>query len=889
MKKPLQILLIDDNPDDRTLIIRQLKKEFADVDIVQVKDAASLQEALEGQEIDVAITDYQLRWSDGLSVLRRIKSQRPACPTIMFTATGSEEIAVEAMKAGLDDYVLKSPKHFSRLRSAVRTAMERADAHRKVTQLENRLQRLLERLKVGVFRSTPDGRLIEANPSCLQILGLDSLQQANLINLADFYPSSHDREQFINTVLKQGFVYDQEVQLKRKDGTLIWVSLTEAVDRRGKNEIYLEGIMEDITQRKQGELALKQSEERYRSLVELSPIPMGVHHNGILLYANPAAVKLLGAKSEQDLIGKPVLDFVHPDYKEIATQRVQQLYQQRQQTTLIEEKLVTLDGRVIDAEVMGIPIPYEGKEAVQVILRDITEHKRTQNELKRSEEKFRLLIENAADMITLLDEQGKILFESPSVYATLGYTPEELLGKSAIEFVHPEDLPKIRKVLQNFINTPNKKTPYLEIRIRHKNGTWCTIEAVGKNLLNAPAIHAIVINSRDITDRKKLEEQLYQSQKMEAIGRLAGGIAHDFNNLLTAIIGYGDFMLQSLNPRDPMREDAAEIKKAAEHAASLTRQLLAFSRKQILKPKIINLNTIIRDMGKMLSRIIGEDIELVTQLSPDLASVKADPAQIEQVILNLAINSRDAMPKGGKLIIETRNATLDEEYINTHNAVIPGPYVLLVMSDNGVGMDQDTQDKIFEPFFTTKEIGKGTGLGLATVYGVVKQSGGYIWVYSEPGHGTTFKIYLPRAEEAEQEVEPEKPAVVSLQGTETILVVEDEELLRELARRVLARHGYTVLDASNGGEALLICEKHQGPIHLLLTDVVLPRMNGRELADRLLRLRPQMKVIYMSGYTNDAILENGLLSMETHFIQKPFTADFLAQKVREVLNKKDNG
>lgn len=381
-----------------------------------------------------------------------------------------------------------------------------------------------------------------------------------------------------------------------------------------------------------------------------------------------------------------------------------------------------------------------------------------------------------------------------------------------------------------------------------------------------------------------LREQLLQSQKMEAVGRLAGGIAHDFNNLLTTILGNVDLLLQTLPADDGRRNDIEEIREAGQSAVSLTRQLLAFSRKQILELVVLDLNAVVRNLNQMLRRLIGEDVEVMMRLDPGLGPVKADPGQIEQVLLNLAVNARDAMPEGGTLTIETTNVELDEQYARTHADTAPGRYVMFGVSDTGHGMDEQTQAHLFEPFFTTKEKGKGTGLGLATVYGIVKQSGGNIWVHSEPGHGTTFKVYLPRVEGATAPLAEAKPTVELPIATETVLIVEDNTGVRALARKILERSGYTVLDAANGAEALAICERHAGAIHLLLTDVVMPGMDGRALAARVARLRPEIMVLYTSGYTDNGIAQHGILDAGTAFLQKPYGLDVLTQKVREVLD-----
>ena len=396
------------------------------------------------------------------------------------------------------------------------------------------------------------------------------------------------------------------------------------------------------------------------------------------------------------------------------------------------------------------------------------------------------------------------------------------------------------------------------------------------------------LNQRKQTEEalRQSEDHLRQSQKMEAVGRLAGGVAHDFNNLMTVVMGRTELLLNRLDEADPLRRNAEEIKRTAERAVSLTQQLLAFSRKQVLTPKVLNLNSVVANMDRMLRRLIGEDIDLVTVLGPALDRIKADPSQLEQVIMNLAINARDAMPSGGKLTIETANAYLDQPYARNHPSVLPGNYVMLAVSDNGTGMDTETQARIFEPFFTTKEQGKGTGLGLATVYGIVKQSGGYIWVYSEPGWGTTFKIYLPRVSDTVEVSEP-APVPVRAYGSETILLVEDEAGVRELTREILQMNGYTVLEAAHGPEALEVCHQYPGTIDLMVTDVVMPQMSGAELSQQATALRPAMKVVFISGYADRAIVRHGILEADTLYLQKPFTPDALARKVREALDGRE--
>jgi len=399
-----------------------------------------------------------------------------------------------------------------------------------------------------------------------------------------------------------------------------------------------------------------------------------------------------------------------------------------------------------------------------------------------------------------------------------------------------------------------------------------------------PSVRRALDETMALKERRHLEDQLRQSQKMEAIGRLAGGIAHDFNNLLTAIIGYSQLLLCRIPDDDPMRLEVEEIEKAGKRAASLTSQLLSFSRKQVLQPEVLDLRTVISELAKMLARVIGEDIDLINLPAAESACVKADPGQIEQIIMNLAVNARDAMPRGGRLTIQTSVVDLDGRFADRDLLTAPGPYVVLSVSDSGFGMDKETQAHIFEPFFTTKPAGKGTGLGLSTVYGIVKQSGGDIWVYSEPGHGTTFKVYLPRVEFYTDTARPVAVRLGAHQSSETILLVEDEETVRRLTREVLKTQGYTVLEARDGVEALSIFEQRDGTIDLMLTDVVMPRIGGAELARRVRSISPNMKVVCMSGYTDDALLHHGVSDANIAFLQKPFTPAALTRKVREVLD-----
>jgi PAS domain S-box-containing protein len=504
--------------------------------------------------------------------------------------------------------------------------------------------------------------------------------------------------------------------------------------------------------------------------------------------------------------------------------------------------------------------------------------------LRASEERFRTLVENSSDALLLMDAEARVTYLAPSSTRHLGWRPDQMVGRSVFDFLHPDDREIVGARLAETLQNPGRLVT-AEVRFLHADASWRIMEAAAVNHIPDPSVGAIVVNARDITDRRKLEEQLRHSQKMEAIGQLAGGVAHDFNNLLTAILGYCNLMLDDIPPEDPLRADLEEIHSAGERAAALTRQLLAFSRRQMLQPQIVDINTIVQQLEKLLRRLISEDVELVTALALELPRVRVDPASFEQILVNLAVNARDAMPVGGRLTIETASVELDEAYAIAHVTVRPGRYVMLAVSDTGQGMDAATRARVFEPFFTTKEQGKGTGLGLATVYGMVKQSGGYIWVYSEPGRGTAFKVYLPPVEERSgaQHDHSGRRQTDTTQGWETVLLVEDEDAVRALAREVLRRHGYVVLEARHGVDALRVAERHTDAIHLMVTDVVMPHMSGRDLAERLSTVRPRMKVLFMSGYTDHAVMHRDL-TPGSAFIQKPFTPEAFARAVRTVLD-----
>jgi PAS domain S-box-containing protein len=541
------------------------------------------------------------------------------------------------------------------------------------------------------------------------------------------------------------------------------------------------------------------------------------------------------------------------------------------------------DEKLIAMLVAQVGVAYENARRFEELRSRAAELKHSEEALREANQTLQSLVQTSPLAIIALDLDGNVKSWNSAAERIFGWTEKEVIGLR-IQIIPDDEWDGFYNSL-DITRKAGTFTGFETTRMR-KDGSLIDVSLSAAPLIDGRgAINGSVVVIADITERKHLEEQFRQAQKMEAVGRLAGGVAHDFNNLLTAIIGYSQLALGRLHREDPMRREIEEIERAGQRAAGLTNQLLAFSRKQVLQPQVLDLNAVVADIAKLLERLIGEDIVLAASLGPDIGFVKADRGQIEQIIMNLAVNSRDAMPDGGTLTIETFNVELDESYTAEHINARAGPHVVLAISDNGCGMDKETQSNIFEPFFTTKEQGKGTGLGLSTVYGIVNQSGGHIGLYSEPGKGTTFKVYLTRLEEAGEKREPRVSQSESLQGSETVLLVEDEGSVRELARRILEMYGYVVLEAAGSDDTWRICEEHESRIHLMLTDVVMPGANGRELAQLVASLQPEMKVLFMSGYTDDAIVRYGVLGADAAFLQKPFTPATLARKVREVLDK----
>jgi PAS domain S-box-containing protein len=600
---------------------------------------------------------------------------------------------------------------------------------------------------------------------------------------------------------------------------------------------------------------------------------------GFYVQANTAACELWGLSRER-LLGRNISEFAEPGFD------FEKAWSSFRSDGRMEGQFVLVrpDGEKRDLDFRAVANVMPGLHLS--VLRDVTEQKRAAEVRSR----LAAIVESSGDAIMGLTLDGVITSWNLGAERLYGWPPTAAIGRE-IGLIIPTELREGEASVRRRILHGEVVAPYDTKRVR-KDGSLVEVNITVSPIRDTSGrVIGFSKSARDLSERRRaaaqleeVETQLRQAQKMEAIGALAGGIAHDFNNMLSVIMSYTSLILDELKPADPIRADVEEVARAGRRATDLTRQLLAFSRKQMLQPQVLDLSQVVLGMEKMLRRLLSEEVELSLVARRSLGKVLADPGQVEQVVMNLAVNATDAMPAGGKLSIEVANVELDAEYARVHHGVVPGPYVMIAVTDTGVGMDAATRERIFEPFFTTKEVGRGTGLGLATVFGIVKQSDGHVWVYSEPGRGTTFKVYFPRVEQAVTTFSMAPPEPATLRGSETILLVEDEEQVRVAARTILERHGYHVLEAHNGGEALLICEQFTAKIHLLLTDVVMPRMSGRQVAERLMPMRPDMKILYVSGYTESSIVHHGVLDAGIAFLQKPITPNALLRKVREVLD-----
>lgn len=902
MKKRVSdtVLIVNDDTDQLELLQELLER--AGYEVLKAENGVRGLELAARTSPDLVVSDVMMPVMNGIELCRRLR-QLPATqrvPVMLVSALRVDsESAVEGFRAGADDY-LEVPFEKTRFIAKVERLFERKRDEEAQIQLAKAQSALRESrtelayIKFALDESTivaiadADGRLSYFNEKLTEISGFSraDLKDKSYAMFAD----DPDAVSVFNSLwqtVRVGNVWKGQIRSHKKGGDAFWVETT-IVPVLGDNQRphkYI-SISHDITEAKEAEASLKLSEKHHRALIEnASDLVSIVDADGVMRYQSPSVTRLLGYEPSE-LNGKCIDEFVSPDDLEIADQTFEALLTRPNETASVEISFRHKQGHFLTFECVLTNLL--GDSAINGIVSnafDVTARKMSEAALRESEERYRILFDhNPLPMWVVDATTGKFLAVNDEAINHYGYsrnefyrlTESDLQAPAAVAGALKEDDP------------PVGKTPLLK-HIK-KDCSLIDVE-VTSHELNFGGSSARLVLVKDVTERRWAEralrlseEQLRQSQKLESVGRLAGGIAHDFNNMLTAINGYSDLLLAQIPADNPLRRNVEEIRKAGIRSAELTRQLLAFSRRQIMQPKVFDLNTIIGDTIVMLQRLIGEDIRLIPSLNEDIGPIEADPGQISQVIMNLVVNSRDAMPNGGTIIIETENARLDEQYVGPHLTVREGDYVMLAVSDTGFGMDEETQKQIFEPFFTTKEMGKGTGLGLSTVYGIVKQSGGNIWVYSEPGKGTTVKIYLPRLPRENEQLEARRIDEKPLRGTETILLVEDEEVVRKLSREVLELCGYKVIEAEHGIAALAICERYEGKIDLLMTDVVMPQMGGRELAQILTQAYPGMKVLFSSGYTDDAIIRHGILSTGSNFIQKPFTFERLTKKVRELFD-----
>lgn len=648
-----------------------------------------------------------------------------------------------------------------------------------------------------------------------------------------------------------------------------------------------EMLQTEINHRKRAELALRENEGRLVAVLEHLPDLLWMKDcNGVFQLVNQSFALTCGKTNPEEVVGNTDWDLWPNDFAEKYRRDDKSVVESRR-SRLVDEPIMTKGG-VKWFETFKTPLLNDSGEIIGTVgsSRDITKRKEAEKALRDSEEKYRNILETIADGYHEVDLSGNLTLVNDSLCEIIGYSREELLGMNYRDLVDETNAQIVFRAYNEVCRTGTANTG-CDFELVRKDGATRSISvSIALMQDSEQQVNGFRGVFRDVTEHRRLEEQLQQAAKMEAIGRLAGGIAHDFNNLLTAVIGYSDLLMQEMSKDDAMHQRLSNIALAANRAAALTKQLLAFSRKQVLDVKVLNINDVIDAMAEMLRRLIGEDIDLVTDCCSPLGLVRADPSQLEQILLNLAVNARDAMPHGGKLKIETANVLLDEDYSRTQADVDPGLYVMCAVSDSGLGMDSSTITRIFDPFFTTKDKGVGTGLGLATVYGIVKQHQGHVVAESQLGSGTVFKVYLPLVEE----VSDISVALVGDQrqplGTETVLVVEDEEAVRNLACEALELLGYAPLSAGDPQRAIAVSEEHAGPIHLMLSDVVLPQMDGKTLYKKLAETRPHMKVLYVSGYTEDFIVHHGVLDQGVNFLAKPFTVDTLAKKVRAILDER---
>jgi PAS domain S-box-containing protein len=880
----LHVLLVEDTPADAELVIAELERSGPALRWRLVEDLVGFERALDDDTFDVVLADYQLKGWSGMDIPPILEARGLDLPMILVTGTIGEEAVVDCLRSGATDCVLKH--HLDRLPLAVERALAEARMRREQREAESLIRRLsvaVDQSPASIFITDADGTIEYVNHRFTEITGY-SAEEAIGRNPRILGSGETPRGQYeaLWSTIKSGGTWRAEVRNRRKNGDLYWDEVTISPMRSEKGEItHFVAIQQDITERRWAEQALREREERFRQITEsIRDVFFVVEADfSRTLYLSPAYEAIWG-RTVLSAYEDPAsfMEGVVMEDRPALIASIQRC-QAGSEVEEVEFRVVRPDGDVrwVVGESAGVRDENGGVYRICGAVSDATDRRRAERRMRESEERFRQLAEASFDTIVVTQE-GVIREANQGIENVWGYTLDEVVGRPAADLVDEDSAEILRRRLAT-----GEEGRYEVVGVT-KDGRHITLEVTSRNheYEGRPGrISAL----RDITAVRSLEAQYRQAQKMEAIGRLAGGVAHDFNNLLTVITGYTDLARAALPADHPVANDLGQARQAAMDAAGLTRQLLAFSRRGGVEAQVVVLEEFVSQTHKMLSRVLPEDIRLVLATEGRRNAVLIDSGQLQQAVLNLAVNAKDAMPNGGLLTIETGTAVFDDAYLAGHWAARPGRYAMLSMTDTGTGMSADTQARIFEPFFTTKDPGKGTGLGLASVYGIVKQYGGFVWVYSELGQGTTFKVYLPRIDEEDVEARHEAGGEATT-GTETILLVEDQAAVRDAIREVLERSGYTVLEAPLPRVALDFAASHAGPVDLLLTDLVMPEMSGVDLAAAFRTERPDARIVFMSGYSEEALLDRmkeGLRPTDG-YIPKPFSADVLTRKLRDILD-----
>ena len=901
--QPSRVLIVD----DCGMLASLLKHAFS-AEGYRVDAALTLQEAIRAfSEVayDLAVIDYHLPDGFGDSLLEQIHVQRPDCACIMMTGDLEPSLSVDWMKRGATAYVHKPfhPDYLLELCAKARREQslmrlpaliekknaEHKKANEQLAEHQEILSLFMQHSPIYTYIkdvTATQSRVLLASENFREMIGIPGSQMTNK-TMEELFPPEFAAKITADdwAVVREGKVLKLDEELNGKS----YITIKFPILREGRT--LLAGSTIDVTERRQTENALKQRESYLSAIIENQPGLVWLKDaDSRFLAVNEALAASCGQGSPEHMVGKTDLDIFPPEFAE-RYQADDRRSMQSASAVIVEEPIL-IHGQPRWFETFKKPVVDEKGHIIGTTgySRDITERKQAADELKKSEALFRSITENAFDLISLLDMEGRYVYCNPAYPFNLGYKMEELLGRSAIAIVHPDDRLGIQQAFEKALHSQIDHHAF-ELRLLHKNGSIKWVNHRASLLYNTDHVPMqILIMGTDITAHKleedqkeKLESQLLQAQKMESIGRLAGGVAHDFNNMLGVILGHAELALENTPAHQPIHADLQEIRKAAERSAGLTKQLLAFARKQTAVPQVLNLNETIDGMLMMIRRLIGEQVNLTWQPSSDLGPVKIDPSQIDQILVNLCVNARDAINGSGQIRIETCNQLFDEASCARHAGMRPGKYVRLSVKDTGCGMDAETLAQIFEPFFTTKGVGKGTGLGLATVYGIVKQNQGIIEVDSSVGQGTTFHVYLPQHGIQTQPLSELSEDSSQKSSTETILLVEDEPAILTMTKNMLQRQGYRVLAAGSSNDAIQLARDHAGKIDLLVTDVVMPEMNGRDLARTLISLYPNLKRLFMSGHTSEVLAHHGMLDENVHFIQKPFTRKALIDKILDAL------